>query len=146
MKTLLDDSKSFWSVNTLEEESFRSFLSKRIRVVSTGLLLFNTGCVLAVFTWTTWTVFTKTLLYICYVPNNSSFWFYVIYISQVYLWLVALLTVLGYVYFFAAVVVNIIVQYRILQYELLHIKMDENEADVTNRLRCCIEHHAFLIR
>lgn len=143
IKILIDDSKHFWSINILDE-NFRSILTKRTQVVSKGLRFFNTGCVLAVFTWSTWTLCTKTLMYICYIPKNSNFWFYLIYSSQVFLDLVALFTVLGYVYFFSAVVVNITIQYRILQYRLNHIKM--NEIGVIRNLECCIEHHAFLIR
>lgn len=145
MRKLIDDSENFLLVS-LVDKCFYEFLKRRIQMVSRGLLLFNRACILGVSAMTLWTLFTKKLMYISYVPKNSSFWFYVIYSSQVFLDVVALATVLGYVCFFVSVVVNIILQYRILQYELSQIKMDQNEVHTLRKLKSCIKHHAFLLR
>lgn len=143
IKVLIHDSKRFWPINILDESS-GNFLRKQTQLVSRGLLYFNIGCIVAVFTWFSWTLYTKKLMYICYVPRNTTIWFYIIYSSQVFLDIVALFTVLGYVYFFSAVVVNITIQYRILQYRLRCIEVNENS--LAANLKCCIEYHAFLIR
>lgn len=145
VKFLIEKTAQFWRIEKATEEVFVD-LVKQIQNTSLFIRLFKRLCVVVIFLMALWGIYSKKLFYLSYIPKGKSYWFYVIYGTELLLYVVAVLHVVGYTGLFIGIMTNIIIQYKILNCRLQNNDCCENDKLLVRKIQKCIQHHSFLLR
>lgn len=145
VKLLIEKTAHFWPLQKATEEVFED-LVKQMRNTSLFIRLFKRLCVVVIFLMALWGMYLKKLFYLSYIPDSKTYWFYIIYVTQLLLYVVAVLHVVGYTGLFIGIMTNIIIQYKILNCQLQNNNGCENQEFLIRKIKKCIHHHSFLIR
>lgn len=145
VKLLILNTAQFWPIEKTTGDVFDGIV-KQIRSTSLFIRLFKRLCVVVIFLMALWGMYSKKLFYLSYIPKSKAHWFYVMYTAQLLLYVVAVLHVVGYTALFIGIMTNIIIQYKILNFQLQNNNAQKNDEHLVRKIRNCIHHHSFLLR
>lgn len=139
--------KHFWKIENYQDEKLVGDVKKVEYLFWLGGLTFVLGAFLLCFGFAIKPAFTggKQLPLVCWTPQGNPSPFYeILYAIHAYILWIAVVSVGGFDVYFTAINIGIVVQFKILRYELENL-IQKGDRDAALKLRRCVQHHQFLL-
>lgn len=148
-KALLSDMEDkFWDVADYEDEALKKEIGRLTAMLSYISIAFISGAALLCTSFFVCPFLVKEMvlpLTIWMPEGNPSPFFEIMYFFHGYMLYSAVVQVAAFDTFYVAIIVRIVVQFKLLRYELKHLADDGDVDLVRSRLKRCVQHHVLLI-